>query len=101
MVNNDADMFAIGQHCCFESCQQLDFLPFTCPGCTLTFCAEHRTCTAHNCTKPVVDDSSAVIVCPLCAKAIKVDHGVDPNQAFEAYVYELLFRLSILSYFNA
>ena len=86
MVNNDADMFAICQHSCFDQCQQLDFLPFTCQGCRLTFCAEHRTCAAHNCTKPIVDDSSAVIVCPLCAKAIKVVHGVDPNQAFEAYV---------------
>ena len=31
-------------------CGQLDFLPFSCKGCSRTFCLEHRT--SHKCTTP-------------------------------------------------
>ena len=31
-------------------CGQLDFLPFSCKGCSRTFCLEHRT--SHRCTTP-------------------------------------------------
>ena len=41
----------IGQHCSYASCQQLDFLPFTCDRCQKVFCKEHRSPDSHNCTE--------------------------------------------------
>lgn len=46
-VGNDADL--IGEHCQFDYCNQLDFLPFLCQSCSRTFCLDHRTETAHRC----------------------------------------------------
>ncbi|XP_005105307.1 AN1-type zinc finger protein 1 isoform X2 [Aplysia californica] len=40
----------IGKNCGFSSCNQLDFLPFECDGCGLTFCLEHRSRESHMCT---------------------------------------------------
>ncbi|TKA65408.1 hypothetical protein B0A55_10743 [Friedmanniomyces simplex] len=33
-------------------CRQLDFLPFRCESCKGNFCLDHRTESAHSCTKP-------------------------------------------------
>lgn len=41
----------IGQHCSYATCQQLDFLPFTCDRCQKIFCKEHRGPDSHNCTE--------------------------------------------------
>ncbi|KAL1962624.1 hypothetical protein VTN77DRAFT_9338 [Rasamsonia byssochlamydoides] len=46
----DHDLEAIGRNCQYEFCRQLDFLPFRCESCRGTFCLEHRTETAHNCS---------------------------------------------------
>ncbi|KIW48052.1 uncharacterized protein PV06_00681 [Exophiala oligosperma] len=46
----DRDVEAIGKHCEFAYCHQLDFLPFRCESCHHTFCLDHRTETAHKCT---------------------------------------------------
>lgn len=45
------DVDAIGAHCQHAFCHQLDFLPFRCESCRGTFCLDHRTETAHNCSK--------------------------------------------------
>ena len=71
----------IGQHCAFPECHQLDFLPFKCSGCEHTFCLEHRGAAAHRCAHPHADN--AVVVCPTCAKAIKLASGEDANVAYE------------------
>jgi len=47
----DADLEAIGRHCQFPYCHQLDFLPFRCESCHSTFCLDHRSETAHKCPK--------------------------------------------------
>ncbi|KAI9839180.1 MAG: hypothetical protein M1819_003173 [Sarea resinae] len=44
-----ADLDAIGAHCQFAYCHQLDFLPFRCESCKGTFCLDHRTETSHKC----------------------------------------------------
>ena len=46
---DSADLEAIGAHCQFAYCNQLDFLPFRCDSCHHTFCLDHRTETAHRC----------------------------------------------------
>jgi AN1-type zinc finger protein 1 len=47
-MHND-DLEAIGAHCQFPYCHQLDFLPFRCDSCHHTFCLDHRSETAHKC----------------------------------------------------
>lgn len=47
---DSADLEAIGAHCQFPYCHQLDFLPFRCDSCKSTFCLDHRSETAHKCT---------------------------------------------------
>ena len=46
----DKDVEAIGAHCEFAYCHQLDFLPFRCDSCHHTFCLDHRSETTHKCT---------------------------------------------------
>ncbi|TGZ82582.1 hypothetical protein EX30DRAFT_191621 [Ascodesmis nigricans] len=45
------DVQAIGAHCDVNTCNRLDFLPFRCESCQGTFCLDHRTETAHTCSK--------------------------------------------------
>ncbi|OXV08399.1 hypothetical protein Egran_03838 [Elaphomyces granulatus] len=47
----DQDLDSIGRNCQYEFCRQLDFLPFRCESCKGTFCLDHRTETAHHCTR--------------------------------------------------
>ncbi|VUG19583.1 DEBR0S5_06524g1_1 [Brettanomyces bruxellensis] len=37
---HEQGMLDIGKHCCI--CRRLDFLPYTCPKCSMSFCNEHR-----------------------------------------------------------
>lgn len=45
------DVEAIGAHCQYTYCHQLDFLPFRCESCKGTFCLDHRTESGHACAK--------------------------------------------------
>jgi len=45
------DVEAIGAHCQFPYCNQLDFLPFRCGSCKGTYCLEHRTENTHRCPR--------------------------------------------------
>ncbi|MCJ1375704.1 hypothetical protein MMC20_006941 [Loxospora ochrophaea] len=45
----DKDVEAIGSHCQYTFCNQLDFLPFRCESCKGTYCLEHRTESSHKC----------------------------------------------------
>lgn len=47
----DRDLEAIGAHCHYTYCNQLDFLPFRCESCKYTYCLDHRTETAHVCPR--------------------------------------------------
>lgn len=51
------------------------------------FCLEHRTYTAHSCTA-AEGRNSTIIVCPLCAKAVKLPPGSDVHAVFEAHTRE-------------
>nr|XP_006634473.1 PREDICTED: AN1-type zinc finger protein 1 [Lepisosteus oculatus] len=41
----------IGLHCRIETCNQKDFLPFVCDGCSGVFCLEHRSRESHCCSE--------------------------------------------------
>jgi hypothetical protein len=47
----DRDLESIGAHCHYDYCNQLDFLPFRCESCKYTYCLDHRTESAHKCSK--------------------------------------------------
>ena len=47
----DKDLEAIGSHCQYTYCNQLDFLPFRCESCKGTYCLDHRTESGHKCPR--------------------------------------------------
>ncbi|KHJ33105.1 putative an1-like zinc finger [Erysiphe necator] len=48
---DEKDPTLIGAHCQLKFCSRLDFLPFQCESCGYTFCLDHRSETAHQCTR--------------------------------------------------
>jgi predicted nucleic acid binding AN1-type Zn finger protein len=79
-----ADLMGIGAHCSHPECGQVDFLPFKCDCCSRVFCLEHRSYRAHACEKADGNDSQ-VIICPLCAKSIRLKGHKDVHEAFDAH----------------
>ena len=47
----DREVEAIGSHCQYIYCNQLDFLPFRCESCKGTYCLDHRTESGHKCPR--------------------------------------------------
>lgn len=44
-----------GERCALKDCKQLDFLPFKCDHCNLTFCKNHFNGESHGCSKSLSD----------------------------------------------
>lgn len=76
-------MMNVGTHCQHPECNQLDFLPFKCSGCKQIFCQEHRISAAHRC--PNAESDVQVIICPVCALAVRLVPNEDPNATFEKH----------------
>ncbi|RWR73756.1 zinc finger AN1 and C2H2 domain-containing protein [Cinnamomum micranthum f. kanehirae] len=75
----------LGKHCSVDECKLIDFLPFTCDRCKQAFCLEHRSYTKHSCPKADLQDVT-VLVCPLCAKGVRLDPNEDPNITWDSHV---------------
>ncbi|XVE61143.1 hypothetical protein DITRI_Ditri06bG0016300 [Diplodiscus trichospermus] len=75
----------LGKHCSVEDCKQIDFLPFTCDRCNLVYCLEHRSYIKHSCPKADKKDVT-VVICPLCAKGVRLIPDEDPNITWETHV---------------
>ncbi|XP_027072953.2 zinc finger AN1 and C2H2 domain-containing stress-associated protein 13 isoform X3 [Coffea arabica] len=75
----------LGKHCSVEDCRQIDFLPFTCDSCHQVFCLEHRSYGRHHCPKANKSDVT-VVVCPLCAKGVRLIPDENPNITWESHV---------------
>ncbi|MCO5576391.1 hypothetical protein L7F22_030201 [Adiantum nelumboides] len=75
----------LGRHCFVSECNQLDFLPFTCDVCHQVFCLEHRSYSKHQCAN-ATDKDVTVLVCPLCAKAVRLVPNEDPNLTWDQHV---------------
>lgn len=80
----EADLLGLGEHCDLPHCATLDFLPFRCDCCHKTFCLDHHGYAAHGCPN-AAGKSTEVIVCPLCAKGVRLGPGQEPNSAFHAH----------------
>ncbi|KAK7244609.1 hypothetical protein RIF29_39433 [Crotalaria pallida] len=75
----------LGKHCSVSDCKLIDFLPFTCDRCNLVYCLEHRSYIKHQCTKANKQDVT-VVICPLCAKGVRLIPDQDPNITWENHV---------------
>ncbi|KAH7421658.1 hypothetical protein KP509_13G069600 [Ceratopteris richardii] len=75
----------LGKHCSVSDCNQLDFLPFTCDVCHQVFCLDHRSYSKHQCPN-AKDRDSTVLVCPLCAKSVRIVPSEDPNITWDRHV---------------
>ncbi|TKY62610.1 Zinc finger AN1 and C2H2 domain-containing stress-associated protein 16 [Spatholobus suberectus] len=75
----------LGKHCSVSDCKQLDFLPFTCDRCNQVYCSEHRGYIKHKCTKANKLDVT-VVICPLCAKGVRLIPDQDPNITWDNHV---------------
>ena len=60
----------LGHHCEVISCNQRDFLPFTCDICKRKLCLLHRSYAAHTCAGENSKDITS-IDCPICGKSVK------------------------------
>ncbi|BAT96368.1 hypothetical protein LR48_Vigan02g035900 [Vigna angularis] len=75
----------LGKHCSVSDCKQIDFLPFTCDRCHQVYCLEHRGYIKHQCPKADKQDVT-VVVCPLCAKGVRLVPDQDANITWENHV---------------
>lgn len=74
----------LGKHCSLGECRLVDFLPFTCDRCRQVFCLEHRGYNSHHCPKADAQGVT-VVICPLCAKGVRLIPGEDPNVSWEKH----------------
>ncbi|URE14648.1 Zinc finger AN1 and C2H2 domain-containing [Musa troglodytarum] len=75
----------LGKHCSVGECRQIDFLPFTCDRCNQVFCLQHRGYFNHQCPNANQNDVT-VLICPLCAKGVRLVLGEDPNITWDSHV---------------
>lgn len=75
----------LGKHCSVEDCKLIDFLPFTCDRCKKVYCLEHRGYGKHSCPNADHQDVT-VVICPLCAKGVRLIHDEDANITWERHV---------------
>ncbi|XP_074559756.1 zinc finger AN1 and C2H2 domain-containing stress-associated protein 16-like [Curcuma longa] len=75
----------LGKHCSVGDCRQLDFLPFTCDRCNQVFCLQHRSYINHKCPNANQKDVT-VLICPLCAKGVRLVPDQDPNITWDSHV---------------
>ena len=70
------ELYKLGRHCALDSCHRLDFLPFQCDLCHLSFCLDHRTPHTHSCIAPAPPQ-------PQPASLAKLAH-MNPHRCTEA-----------------
>ncbi|KAF2307917.1 hypothetical protein GH714_033338 [Hevea brasiliensis] len=90
----------LGKHCTKEDCKQIDFLPFTCDRCrqvpilslSRLFISDgfwyfvwSTEAILHSCPKADGKDVT-VVICPLCAKGVRLNPDEDPNISWETHV---------------
>ncbi|KAF5315335.1 hypothetical protein D9619_007151 [Psilocybe cf. subviscida] len=85
--DRDTQLLGVGRQCSDPSCYLVDFLPFKCQHCELSFCQEHFKVDVHHCTK--YDESKHNRVapnCPLCNIPVAVRPGQDPNERMDRHL---------------
>ena len=76
----------LGHHCEMESCNQRDFLPFTCDLCRKKLCLLHRSYAAHSCDGSNSRDMTS-IDCPICGKSVKFSQAQSVDDVWEKHYF--------------
>lgn len=50
------------------------------------FCEEHFGVEDHSCASDLAGDRVVIVSCPVCAKAIRVEVGQNPDAVMEAHI---------------
>mmetsp|Transcript_6331 Transcript_6331/g.12076 ORF Transcript_6331/g.12076 Transcript_6331/m.12076 type:complete len:189 (+) Transcript_6331:76-642(+) len=77
----------IGAHCADPTCNQLDFLPWRCRGCSELFCAEHNA--AHSCAQTAqleAEEDRWAVECPLCNRNVAAMPGETRDTAVSRHM---------------
>ena len=74
-----------GAHCDERGCHKLDFLPFTCDKCRLTFCLDHRDPQHHSCTFDVTAQR-VMPQCPVCQQHVFVPADTSVDARVNAHI---------------
>ncbi|KAM3578613.1 zinc finger, AN1-type domain [Umbelopsis sp. WA50703] len=65
----------LGKQCNLTTCRQLDFLPYKCADCKLSFCQEHYQADSHQCqNKQSTRPDIRVPTCNRCHKPVPFRH---------------------------
>ncbi|RXG51574.1 AN1-type zinc finger protein 2B [Armadillidium vulgare] len=75
----------IGEHCSYQGCNQLDFLPVTCNLCSNKFCNDHHRYEDHSCPERHKVDVR-VPICPLCEQPVPSKKGLAPDIAVNEHM---------------
>ena len=105
--DRDNQLLEVGKQCSDPSCLLVDFLPFKCHHCELSFCQDHFRVDAHKCPKydenkhnriapNCMPDSIGTTICilliwhfllgPLCNIPVAVRAGQDPNVRMDIHL---------------
>ncbi|SCV68234.1 BQ2448_355 [Microbotryum intermedium] len=86
-MNRD-EFLTIGTHCSEASCNQLDFLPFRCPSCSLAYCSEHwRPPNGHTCPRYDARAHDNIIPsCPVCSQPVPHPFSTSSDEAVSTHL---------------
>jgi len=70
----------LGDHCTLKDCSRLDFLPFRCDKCGLTFCLDHRNPASHSCDRLQAEEGASGEI-PVGMKTEKVTYACSFTKA--------------------
>jgi len=85
--DRDNQLLEVGKQCSDASCLLVDFLPFKCHHCELSFCQDHFKVDAHKCPKYDENKYNRVAPnCPLCNIPVAVRPGQDPNVRMDMHL---------------
>eukprot|EP01126_Amoeba_proteus_P001550 TRINITY_DN10460_c0_g1_i1.p1 TRINITY_DN10460_c0_g1~~TRINITY_DN10460_c0_g1_i1.p1 ORF type:complete len:146 (-),score=13.18 TRINITY_DN10460_c0_g1_i1:83-520(-) len=71
----------LGEHCSLKECRKLDYCPFKCDLCSLSFCKKHRTYEQHHCphNRPNVISRA----CSFCGSFISAEESLIDKKVLE------------------
>eukprot|EP00439_Symbiodinium_sp_Y106_P073650 s768_g13.t3 len=77
----DADGYDfVGACCSLESCGLRDFLPFTCPHCSRSFCQDHVAPAKHDCGQATQSQGMVAALCFRCGTTVKWEDAASSEQ---------------------
>eukprot|EP00300_Choanocystis_sp_HF-7_P029943 c3823_g2_i1.p1 GENE.c3823_g2_i1~~c3823_g2_i1.p1 ORF type:complete len:306 (+),score=41.70 c3823_g2_i1:113-919(+) len=78
----------LGEHCDFDLCHCLDFLPFSCDACHKTFCLDHHKYEAHACPIGRSRVNQECPTCPTCSQIVSIPPNSTPDEALARHLHK-------------